>query len=110
MLGAGAASGSCGVRRRGSRGEKLQDTRTRLGVPTDLVGRHTADTGGFVIEGHVPAPAIQRLLKERPVATGVAVPGMPVGSPSMPEKYVVILFGPNDRRAYMELEGVGPVG
>lgn len=51
----------------------LQDTRKRLSVPTDLVACHTAEASGYVIEGHVPAPAIQRLLKERPVATGVAV-------------------------------------
>lgn len=59
----------------------LQDVRKRLGVPTDLAACHTAEAGGYVIEGHVPAAAIQRLLKERPVATGLAVPGMPVGRP-----------------------------
>ena len=79
----------------------LRNVRKRLGVPTDLAGCHTAEAGGYVIEGHVPAAAIQRLLKERPVATGVAVPGMPVGSPG----YVVVLFGPSDRRTYMEFEG-----
>jgi len=92
----------------------LQDVRKRLGVPADLVACHTAEAGGYVIEGHVPAPAIQRLLKERPIATGVAVPGMPMGSPGMeggtPERYTVILFGPDGRRAYMEFEGVRTVG
>jgi len=87
----------------------LRNVRKRLGVPTDLAGCHTAEAGGYVIEGHVPAAAIQRLLKERPVATGVAVPGMPVGSPGMeggiPERYAVVLFGPNGRRTYMEFEG-----
>ncbi len=87
----------------------LRNVRKRLGVPTDLAGCHTAEAGGYVIEGHVPAAAIQRLLKERPVATGVAVPGMPAGSHGMeggiPERYAVVLFGPNDRRTYMEFEG-----
>ncbi|WEF51649.1 DUF411 domain-containing protein [[Pseudomonas] carboxydohydrogena] len=92
----------------------LRVIRKRLGVPTDLSACHTAEAGGYVIEGHVPAAAIQRMLKERPVATGVAVPGMPVGSPGMeggkPERYVVVLFGPDGRRAYMEFEGLRPVG
>ena len=87
----------------------LRNIRKRLGVPTDLAACHTAEAGGYVIEGHVPAAAIQRLLRERPVATGVAVPGMPVGSPGMeggiPERYAVVLFGPNGRRTYMEFEG-----
>ncbi len=57
--------------------------RTRLGVPEKLGSCHTALVGGYVIEGHVPARDIQRLLKERPKAVGLAVPGMPVGSPGM---------------------------
>lgn len=88
--------------------------RKRWGVPSDLAACHTAEAGGYVIEGHVPATAIQRLLKERPVATGVAVPGMPVGSPGMeggkPERYAVVLFGPNSRRNYMEFEGTRSIG
>ena len=68
----------------------LKAVKTRLGVPTDLSGCHTAEVGGYAIEGHVPAVAIKRLLAERPVATGLAVPGMPAGSPGMggePEVY-----------------------
>ncbi len=57
--------------------------RTRLGVPAKLGSCHTALVGGYAIEGHVPAREIQRLLKERPKAVGLAVPGMPVGSPGM---------------------------
>ena len=57
--------------------------RTRLGVPEKLGSCHTALVGGYAIEGHVPAREIQRLLKERPKAVGLAVPGMPVGSPGM---------------------------
>ncbi|MES2976991.1 MAG: DUF411 domain-containing protein [Pseudomonadota bacterium] len=58
-------------------------TRTRLGIPDKLGSCHTAQVGGYAIEGHVPARDIQRLLKEKPQAVGLAVPGMPVGSPGM---------------------------
>lgn len=55
-----------------------------LGVPDDLVSCHTATVEGFVIEGHVPAADIMRLLAERPAGVrGLAVPGMPAGSPGM---------------------------
>lgn len=57
--------------------------RARLGVPNQLGSCHTAQVGGYALEGHVPARDIQRLLKERPKAVGLAVPGMPVGSPGM---------------------------
>jgi Cu/Ag efflux protein CusF len=57
--------------------------RKRLGMPENLGSCHTASVGGYVIEGHVPAADIHRLLKERPVALGLSVPGMPIGSPGM---------------------------
>lgn len=57
--------------------------RGRLGMPQKLGSCHTAVVQGYVIEGHVPAADIQHLLKERPQALGLAVPGMPVGSPGM---------------------------
>jgi hypothetical protein len=57
--------------------------RGRLGVPEKLGSCHTAVVGGYAIEGHVPAADIVRLLRERPAAIGLAVPGMPVGSPGM---------------------------
>jgi hypothetical protein len=74
-----------------------------LGVPKDLHSCHTAEVDGYVIEGHVPAQEIRRLLMERPTATGIAVAGMPIGSPGMefpgstPERYEVVLFGPHRR-------------
>jgi hypothetical protein len=52
-------------------------------VPSELASCHTAKTGGYVIEGHVPAADIMRLLKEKPKVHGLAVPGMPLGSPGM---------------------------
>lgn len=57
--------------------------RTRLGVPAALGSCHTATIGGYAIEGHVPADDIRRLLKEKPLAVGLAVPQMPMGSPGM---------------------------
>ena len=57
--------------------------RKRLGMPEKLGSCHTASVGGYVIEGHVPATDIQRLLRDRPAALGLSVPGMPIGSPGM---------------------------
>ena len=70
----------------------------QMGVPDDLRGCHSATIDGYVIEGHVPAEDIRRLLSERPDARGIAVPGMPMGSPGMEqggmrEAYVTVLFG-----------------
>ncbi len=59
------------------------DARRRLGVPEALGSCHTAEVAGYAIEGHVPAREIQRLLREKPQALGLAVPGMPIGSPGM---------------------------
>lgn len=57
--------------------------RKKLGMPDELGSCHTAKVGNYVVEGHVPAADIQRLLKERPKALGLAVPSMPPGSPGM---------------------------
>lgn len=86
----------------------IDRVKARLGVPSDLEACHTAEVGGYLIEGHVPASAIERLLTERPKAKGLAVPGMPSGSPGMtgdPEEYDVILFGPKERRVYAKFKG-----
>ncbi|WP_342773714.1 DUF411 domain-containing protein [Qipengyuania marisflavi] len=72
----------------------------RLGVPQQLWSCHTMEIEGYIIEGHVPAEAIAKLLKDRPTdVTGLAVPGMPIGSPGMEQggrvqPYQVIAFGP----------------
>jgi hypothetical protein len=88
----------------------LTAVKKRLGVPDDLISCHTAQVGGYVLEGHVPAAALQRLLAEKPNAVGLAVPGMPLGSPGMegpgkPEKFDVVLFGPDVQRTYMSFVG-----
>lgn len=57
--------------------------RKKLGMPDQLGSCHTAKVGGYIVEGHVPASDIQRLLKEKPKALGLAVPSMPPGSPGM---------------------------
>jgi len=59
------------------------DFRRRLGLQDRLGSCHTALVGSYVLEGHVPAREIQRLLRERPRALGLTVPGMPVGAPGM---------------------------
>ncbi len=83
----------------------------RLGVPADLASCHTAEVDGYVIEGHVPAAALRRLLAERPQAIGLAVPGMPAGSPGMdfpgvePERYEVLLFDASGHKAFSRFHG-----
>ena len=57
--------------------------KTSMGVPGDLGSCHTARVGDYIIEGHVPADQIQELLAEAPDVAGLAVPGMPIGSPGM---------------------------
>ena len=57
--------------------------RAQMGLPAQLGSCHTARVGGYVVEGHVPASDIQRLLREKPDALGLTVPGMKVGSPGM---------------------------
>lgn len=72
-----------------SGGSLLMRRKLQLGVPPEAVSCHTGLVEGYVVEGHVPAADIRRLLAERPDAVGLAVPGMPYGSPGM---------GPEDRR------------
>lgn len=81
----------------------LTDIKARHGVPRQLESCHTALVGGYVLEGHVPAADVQRLLEERPAIAGLAVPGMPIGSPGMEvpgtkaERYDVIAFDESAR-------------
>lgn len=63
--------------------EDVTAARKRLGMPDRLGSCHTAKIGGYVVEGHVPAADIQRLLRDKPKALGLAVPSMPPGSPGM---------------------------
>jgi hypothetical protein len=78
--------------------EDLPPIKRKHAVPRDLQTCHTALVDGYVVEGHVPADLIDRLLRERPPIAGIAVPGMPVGSAGMEapgrasERYQVITF------------------
>lgn len=79
--------------------DDLPSIKKRLGVPAELGSCHTAEVDGYFVEGHVPASDIRRLLRERPKARGIAVPGMPAGSPGMEvpsgqrDPYDVLLVG-----------------
>ena len=76
----------------------LAPTKSRAGVPDALQSCHTAFIDGYVVEGHVPVEAIEKMLSERPAIKGIAVPEMPTGSPGMeipmmkPEPFKVIAF------------------
>ena len=79
----------------------------KFGVPQHLSSCHIATVGGYVVEGHVPASDIQRLLRERPKAKGIVVPGMPQGSPGMEqgrakERYETLLIDAGGRFTVFE--------
>lgn len=82
--------------------QDISAVKAEQGVPADLGSCHTAVADGYVIEGHVPADAIRRLLADRPAVRGIAVPGMPAGSPGMegppPVPYNVVAFDAEGRR------------
>ena len=65
----------------------LTEVKREHGVPNELASCHTAVVDGYSVEGHVPADVIRRLLAERPEVRGIAVPGMPMGSPGMEGPY-----------------------
>ena len=94
------------LQRNGFRVKVVEATNARavrrdLGVPEQLASCHTALIGGYVVEGHVPAATIRRLITEKTTAIGVSVPGMPVGAPGMAgphaEPFVVYLFDERGR-------------
>lgn len=77
---------------------ELDQVKTKHRVPAQSQSCHTGVIGGYVVEGHVPAAEVTRLLKERPAVAGIAVGGMPMGSPGMevpgvkPQQYNVVSF------------------
>ena len=80
--------------------EDVTSMARKLGVPDDLRSCHSAEIDGYFIEGHVPPADIRKLLRERPKARGIAVPGMPIGSPGMEqagrrEAFDTLLVGPS---------------
>lgn len=85
--------------------DDLTDIKSRFGVRDDLASCHTAVVGDYVVEGHVPAADVRRLLAERPAAVGIAVPGMPVGAPGMEMPGT-----PADRYDVVSFDGGGATG
>jgi hypothetical protein len=79
------------------------------GVPAKLRSCHSASLEGYTVEGHVPADVIRQLLKDRPKVAGIAVPGMPAGSPGMespnPEPYDIIAYDANGRTSVFASRG-----
>ncbi len=78
--------------------ETLAELKSRLGLAPEHASCHTAEVDGYFVEGHVPADDVKRLLAERPQARGLAVPGMPAGSPGMEmgdmrDPYDILLIG-----------------
>ena len=77
--------------------DDLRMIKSMSGIQPEQASCHTAQVDGYVIEGHVPADDVRRLLAEHPDARGLAVPGMPMGSPDMdtptPQHYRVLLIG-----------------
>ena len=86
--------------------DNLHPIKAEYGVTRRLEACHTAVVEGYVVEGHVPADVVQRLLDERPDVKGIAVPGMPIGSPGMPgpnpEPYNVYTFDESGNTAVYE--------
>ena len=80
--------------------------KAKQGLPRRLASCHTALVEGYVVEGHVPADAVQRLLAERPEIKGIAVPGMPAGSPGMEgdhsDPYDIVTFDENGKTGVYE--------
>ncbi|MEO0559244.1 MAG: DUF411 domain-containing protein [Bacteroidota bacterium] len=91
--------------------DDMNAVKDSLGVTPELASCHTAVIEGYVVEGHVPAASIQRLLEERPDARGLSVPGMPLGSPGMEQgdikqSYDVLLVGNNgEATVFDHIEG-----
>jgi hypothetical protein len=82
--------------------------KAKHGVPSGAASCHTSLVGDYVVEGHVPADAIKRLLRERPKVRGLAVPGMPMGSPGMEvpsgqkDPYAIVSFDAEGRQTVFE--------
>ena len=87
--------------------EDVSPVKDHYGIRPQLQSCHTAVVDGYIVEGHVPAADIKRLLEERPSATGLTVPGMPIGSPGMEQghhkdPYAVLLFSDTSIKVFSE--------
>lgn len=81
--------------------DDIQEVKRAFTIPASVQSCHTTIIGGYIVEGHVPADVIRQLLRERPVVRGIAVPGMPMGSPGMEgpysQPYEVVTFDERGR-------------
>ncbi|MFK7848573.1 MAG: DUF411 domain-containing protein [Rhodothermales bacterium] len=83
--------------------DDLSNIKQQFGVPQNLRSCHTAVVDGYVVEGHVPADVVQKMLTEKPEIAGISVPGMPIGSPGMEvegrpaDRYKVLAFKKDGR-------------
>jgi hypothetical protein len=79
---------------------ELAEISRKAGIPAELQGCHTSFIGGYVVDGHVPVEAINKLLAERPDIKGITLPGMPLGSPGMTgaktEPFTIVAIGKDD--------------
>ena len=87
--------------------EDIAVVKTTYGLPLKLASCHTSLAGGYVFEGHIPAEVVERVLRERPKIAGLAVPGMPVGSPGMEQggrrdPYDIIAFDKQGKTSVYE--------
>ena len=83
---------------------EMDAVKHEAGVPQALASCHTAKVGGYIVEGHVPAADVKRMLAQKPAITGLSAPGMPLGSPGMEgpyaaERYDVVSFDSAGKRA-----------
>ena len=89
--------------------QSADDSPATKGVPPGLRSCHSASLEGYTVEGHVPADVIHKLLRERPKVAGIAVPGMPAGSPGMespnPVPYDIVAFDASGKRSVFASKG-----
>ncbi len=91
--------------------ENVDDIKAQYGLPENLQGCHSTVVAGYLVEGHVPAEDIQRLLTEKPNVSGITVPGMPIGSPGMEsgdtvEPYASLTFDRDGSTTIFQEHGV----
>ena len=85
--------------------DNLRSIKERFGISDDIRSCHTAIVGNYIVEGHIPADVVKRLLSEKPDIAGIAVPGMPIGSPGMEvegqpaDRYQIIAFDKQGNRS-----------
>ena len=87
--------------------ENLEEKYSELGVPKEMYSCHISEIGGYFVVGHVPVEAVEKLLKDKPGIDGIALPGMPPGSPGMPgkkqEEFLIFALSDGVAKVYLRL-------